>query len=165
MSDSAAKIEIVEADLARAEHQQAVCELLDAYARDPMGNSKPLDEEVRERLVPGLRAHGRALILLAYHGSRPVGIAACFIGFSTFAARPLLNLHDLAVIPAYRGQGVGRRLLAAVEEVARKRGCCKVTLEVLEANHPARKLYEAMGYASPDYDNSAGRALFFAKQL
>jgi hypothetical protein len=37
----------VEADLDRPEHQQAVLELTDAYARDPMGNGKPLSEKVR----------------------------------------------------------------------------------------------------------------------
>jgi len=35
-------IEILKADLDRREHQQAVVELLDAYARDPMGNGKAL---------------------------------------------------------------------------------------------------------------------------
>jgi ribosomal protein S18 acetylase RimI-like enzyme len=164
MNKHATAIEILEADLARPEHQQAVCEMLDAYSRDPLGNGKPLDDEVRERLVPGLRANPQTMILLAYDGARPVGIAACFLGFSTFAARPLLNIHDLAVIPDYRGRGIGRRLLCGVEEAARKLGCCKVTLEVLEAN-PARKLYEAIGYSSPDYQNGAGRALFLAKAL
>ena len=47
-------------------------------------------------------------------------------------------------------------LLAAVEEKARALGCTKVTLEVLEAN-PARKLYEAMGYASPVYYKARAR--------
>jgi len=75
-----------------------------------------------------------------------------------------LNLHDLSVIAEYRGQGVGRLLLAAVEEKARALGCMKVTLEVLEAN-PARKIYEAMGYASPDYQNGAGQALFLSKAV
>ena len=56
---------------------------------------------------------------MAYDGARPVGIATCFHGLSTFVARRLLNLHDLAVIPEYRGKGVGRRLLAAVEDKAR----------------------------------------------
>jgi len=164
MSSRHSTIEIVEADLARPEHQRAVCEMLDAYARDPMGTGRPLDEDVRARLVPALREHPTTVILLAYDDARPVGIAACFRGFSTFSARPLLNLHDLSVIAEYRGQGVGRLLLAAVEEKARALGCMKVTLEVLEAN-PARKIYEAMGYASPDYQNGAGQALFLSKAV
>ena len=138
--------------------------MLDAYSRDPMGNGKPLPTDVLERLVPELRDHPTAVVLLAYNGERPVGIATCFQGMSTFVARRLLNLHDLAVIPDYRGQGVGRRLMAAVEEKARALGCCKVTLEVLEDN-PARQIYEAAGYGTLNYGNGAGRSLFLAKQL
>ena len=164
MSSRDATIEIVEADLARPEHQRAVCEMLDAYARDPMGGGRPLEADVRARLVPALREHPTTVILLAYDGARPVGIAACFRGFSTFAARPLLNLHDLAVIPEYRGRGLGRKLLAAVEAKARSLGCTKVTLEVLETN-PARKLYEAMGYSSPEYYKGSGQALFLTKSV
>jgi len=164
MSQRAPTIEIVETDLSRPEHQRAVVEMLDAYSRDVMGNRRPLADDVRERLVPALRGQPQTLILLAYDGERPVGIAVCFGGFSTFAAQPLLNLHDLAVIAEYRGRGIGRRLLEAVEQHARATRCCKVTLEVLEAN-PARRLYESMGYSAPAYDNDAGQALFLAKRL
>jgi GNAT superfamily N-acetyltransferase len=161
---TAAAISVVEADFNRTEHQQAICELLDAYSRDPMGNSRPLDPDARERLVPALRDHPTAVVLLAFDGERPVGIATCFQGLSTFVARRLLNLHDLAVIPEYRGRGVGRQLLAAVEAKARQLGCCKVTLEVLE-NNPARQIYEAVGFGTLDYGNGAGRSLFLAKPL
>lgn len=158
------EIKIVDADLEQAEHQRAVIELLDAYARDPMGGGQPLAAEVRTRLVPALRGHPTTAILLAYDGERPVGIAVCFRGFSTFAAQPLLNLHDLAVLPDYRGRGVGRQLLAVVEQLARSLGCTKVTLEVLEAN-PARKLYEALGYTAPEYSQGSGHALFLTKAV
>src|SRR5262245_36641587 len=164
MSQLDSTVEIVEADLTLAEHQRAVCEMIDAYARDPMGGGQPLAADVCERLIPELREHPTTVILLAFDGTRPVGIAACFRGFSTFAARPLLNLHDLAVIPEYRRRGVGRQLLEAVEEKARALGCSKVTLEVLEAN-PARVLYEAMGYASPEYYKGSGPALFLTKSV
>jgi GNAT superfamily N-acetyltransferase len=157
-------INVVEADFARTEHQQAICAMLDAYSRDPMGNAAPLPDDVLERLVPALRDHPTCVVLLAFDGKRPVGIATCFQGMSTFVARRLLNLHDLAVIPEYRGRGVGRLLLAAVEEKARELGCCKVTLEVLEEN-PARAIYEASGYGKLDYGNGAGRSLFLTKPL
>jgi ribosomal protein S18 acetylase RimI-like enzyme len=94
-----------------------------------------------------LAAQAGAQVWLARTGDgEPVGLAVCFTGFSTFAARPLLNLHDLAVAPSHRGKGVGRRLLAAVEDAARAAGCCKVTLEVRTDNLTAQKLYRALGY-------------------
>jgi ribosomal protein S18 acetylase RimI-like enzyme len=156
---------IVEAELDRAEHQSAIVALTAAYALDPMGNGGPLPPDVLERLVPGLRAHPTTLVLLAYVDEKAVGLATCFLGFSTFAARSLLNVHDLAVLPAYRGRGIGRALLHAVEGAARARGCVKLTLEVLEHNRRARQLYEAAGFAQATYTEAAGGALFFAKVL
>lgn len=157
--------EIVEADLNRMEHQQAVVALIDAYARDPMGNGKPLAQEVRRALIPGLQQHPTTVIFLAYQADTAIGIALCFRGFSTFAARPLINIHDLAVLPAYRGQGVGRRLIEQVERKARNLGCCKLTLEVQENNHRARQVYEAMGFAQTQYVEAAGSSLFLSKPL
>jgi len=79
-------------------------------------------------------------------GDRPVGAAICFIGFSTFAAKLLINIHDFVVLPASRGKGVGRRLLDAVEGKARELGCCKLTLEVMDNNHHALRMYQAAGF-------------------
>ena len=157
--------EIVEADLTRVEHQRAIVELIDAYARDPMGNGKPLSAEVRRALIPGLQQHPTTLIFLAYRGGDPVGIAMCFRGFSTFAARPLINIHDFAVLPAHRGRGIGRRLLKAVERKAREMGCCRLTLEVQENNHGARRVYAAAGFAQAVYQQAAGGVLFLSKPL
>jgi ribosomal protein S18 acetylase RimI-like enzyme len=56
-------------------------------------------------------------------------------------------------------------LMAAVETEARRRGCCKLTLEVLEHNQHARKLYDAVGFASYQLDPTTGRALFLEKKL
>ena len=158
-------LDIVEADLSRPDHQEAVVAMIDAYASDPMGNGKRLTEDVRAALVPGLRKVPTSLVFLAYLGGNPVGIAACFHGFSTFAARPLINIHDLAVLPGHRGHGVGRRLLEAVEQKARSLGCCKVTLEVAENNRRARRIYEAAGFRQTVYADGAGGALFFSKPL
>jgi ribosomal protein S18 acetylase RimI-like enzyme len=158
-------ISIGEADLQRPEHQEAVLALIDAYARDSMGNGEPLPPQVRERLLPGLRGHPTTMIFLAWVGGAAAGIAVCFLGFSTFAARPLVNIHDLAVLPAHRGRGVGRSLLRAVEQKARALGCCKLTLEVQENNDRARKLYASEGFGQAVYQPEAGGALFLAKKL
>src|SRR5262249_7008013 len=114
--------DICEADFADPAHRSAILEVLDSYASDPIGGGQPLSAEVRERLVDGLREHPSALVLLAFAERRAVGIAVCFFGFSTFHARPLLNVHDLAVVPGLRGGGIGRALLDAVELRARQRG-------------------------------------------
>jgi GNAT superfamily N-acetyltransferase len=159
------QIEIVEADLDRADHQDAVVDLVHAYAMDPMGNGGPLSAETRLELIPGLRRLPTTMIFLAYRERRAIGIAVCFRGFSTFSARPLINIHDLAVMPAYRGQGVGRSLLEAVERKARDLGCCKLTLEVAENNGTARRIYGAAGFAQAVYAAGTGGALFMSKPL
>jgi ribosomal protein S18 acetylase RimI-like enzyme len=131
--------------------------------------------------VPGVFAagdcrRGQSLVVWAINEGRgaaravdldetAVGIATCFLGFSTFAARPLINVHDLAVLPEHRGRGIGRGLLEAVEHCARERGCAKVTLEVQENNSPARRLYKRMGFAQAVYAEDTGGALFYAKTL
>ncbi len=155
----------IQANLDQPEHQAAVLALVDAYAQDPMGDGAPLAAEVRERLIPGLRAHPTTVVILAYIGTEPAGIAVCFLGFSTFAARPLLNLHDVAILPAHRGRGVGRGLLAAVEAKARELGCCKLTLEVLDRNHRALHTYLAAGFKRYALQPEAGEAIFLTKPL
>jgi len=136
-----------------------------AYALDAMGNGGPLSPEVLTQLVPGLRAHPTTLVFLAYVDEVPVGLATCFLGFSTFAARPLVNIHDLAVSPEHSGRGIGGALLRAVEAAARERGCVKVTLEVRENNQRARYLYERAGFAHAGYGAATGGALFFSKSV
>ena len=158
-------LKIVEADLNQPAHQEAVLTLIDAYARDPMGNGQPLEANVHQNLIAGLQQHPTTLIFLAWQDGRPVGISVCFFGFSTFAARPLINIHDFAVLAENRGRGIGRQLLKAVEAKARRHGCCKITLEVLENNHRARQVYAAAGFAPLSYTESAGNALFLAKPI
>jgi GNAT superfamily N-acetyltransferase len=140
---------IAEADWSIGQHREAVVSLIDAYAREPQGLGRPLADDVRERLADGLARHPAAFVLLACVNEAVVGIAVCFRGYSTFAARPLVNVHDLVVIPECRGQGIGRRLLEAVCERARQLDCCKVTLEVLECNPRAERLYRELGFGDP----------------
>ena len=156
---------VVEADLALPEHAAAVLAMLDAYSADPMGDGHPLSAEARAKVIAGLRAHPTTLVFLAFHAGVPAGIATCFRGFSTFAARPLINVHDFFVVPALRGRGIGRALMAAVERKARATGCCKLTLEVQENNARARRLYDACGFSQAQYVEAAGRSVFLWKRL
>ena len=148
-----------EADFAAARDAAAIVDVLDSYASDPVGGGQPLRAEVRKRLVPALREHATALVLLAFAAERPVGIAVCFYGFSTFEAKPLLNIHDLAVIPEYRGKGVGHALLRAAEDRARARRCCKLTLEVQDGNARAQSLYSRFGFGDVVVNGSPTRFL------
>ena len=143
------QLTIVDANLANPAHAGAFLELMDAYARDPMEGGAPLPERTRRELVPALRAHPAHYVFLAYDGPRAIGFSVCILGFSTFEARPLMNIHDIGVLEECRGRGVGRRLLDRIEAHARELGCCKLTLEVRLDNRPARGLYAKFGFGPP----------------
>jgi len=153
------------ADYRDAGDAAALVALLDLYARDPMGGGKELSQAVKASLPSALQAFPGAFSLLAFQGDEAAGLANCFTGFSTFAARPLVNIHDLAVRPEQRGKGIGRALMQAVEAEARVRGACKITLEVLGGNDNAKALYAALGYATYALDPAKGTAQFWEKTL
>ena len=163
MSDTAT-LSITLADYRHPRDAADVGALLDAYARDPMGGGEPLRDGVKARLTDDLAANPQAFSLLARLEDKAVGLANCFMGYSTFAAAPLVNLHDHAVLPEARGRGIGKALLQAVEAEALKRGACKITLEVLSGN-PARQLYAREGFGDYHLDPATGHALFWQKRL
>lgn len=152
-------------DFALPAHCHALVMLLDAYARDPMGGGEPLADDVKSRLCSDLAARPGVASFVAWLDGQPVGLVNCMEGYSTFKARPLMNIHDIAVLPGHRGQGIGQALLAAAEAHARARGCCKLTLEVLTGNQPALHSYVRFGFAPYELDPAAGQASFMQKWL
>jgi GNAT superfamily N-acetyltransferase len=78
-------------------------------------------------------------------GPRLVGFALYFTNFSTFLGRPGLYLEDLYVQPAFRGGGLGKRLLQHLGALAVARGCGRFEWSVLDWNENAIKFYERMG--------------------
>lgn len=157
--------EIVQVDLNRSVHADALLEMMSCYSLDAMGAGKPLPESVKATLVPQLRERGDYLGVLAFDGEESIGLAHGFEGFSTFMARPLLNIHDVFVAPAHRGHGLAPQMLARLEALARERGCGKLTLEVLEGNAPAQAVYRKFGFAPYRLDQDTGGALFWEKKL
>ena len=158
-------LRVVRADYADPRHAQALVAMLDAYARDPAGGATPLGDFTRTHLVSSLAARPQAFSVLAFDGDQAVGLANCIEGFSTFACRPLVNVHDLAVLFSHRGKGLGERMLALVEQIARERKACKITLEVLSGNHSANRLYSRVGFAAYQLDPAMGYAQFLQKWL
>ncbi|MGZ8939270.1 MAG: GNAT family N-acetyltransferase, partial [Limisphaerales bacterium] len=112
-------IRIIEANLEQIAHQQATLNMVDAYSRDAMGDGKPIAANVRATLIDALRKHPTTIVFLAFEGDLPVGVAVCFRAFSTFAAEPIINIHDLHVLPSHQRRGIGQALIRAVEDKAR----------------------------------------------
>ncbi len=158
-------VQVVRADYANPAHAGALIELLDIYAQDQAGGGHPLSDFAKNNLVGELAKRPQAFSVLAFDGGQAVGLTNCIEGFSTFACRPLVNIHDVSVRPSHRGQRVGEKMLALVEEIARERGACKLTLEALQGNVGAIKLYERIGFAGYQLDPAMGQARFFQKWL
>jgi ribosomal protein S18 acetylase RimI-like enzyme len=158
-------VRVCRADYANPAHARALASLLDMYARDAMGGGHALDRLVMDKLASELAKRPQAFSVLAFVGDEAVGLVNCFEGFSTFACRPLVNVHDVAVHPGFRKRGIAKRMLALVEEIARERGACKLTLEVLQGNATAIDLYRRSGFVVFQLDPAMGQAMFLQKPL
>jgi len=157
--------EIQIADYRDEFHASAIVNLMDAYAMDKMGGGEALPESVKQVLVPAMAKVPNAFTVLAFVDGKPAGLINCFMGFSTFKAKPLINTHDIIVISDYRGLQLSQLMLDKVEEVARERNCCKLTLEVLQGNTIAQNSYVKFGFANYVLDPEMGSAMFWQKTL
>jgi ribosomal protein S18 acetylase RimI-like enzyme len=163
-------VRVCRVDYADAVHGAALLSLLDAYARDPMGGGTALSDFAKGHLLAALAVRPQAFSVLAFlddgQGAEiPVGLVNCIEGFSTFACQPLVNIHDVAVLKPHRGLRIAEKMLAQVEVIALERGACKLTLEVLEGNAGAVKLYNRVGFDRYQLDPAMGQAQFFQKWL
>jgi ribosomal protein S18 acetylase RimI-like enzyme len=157
--------EVIPADYADPRHRDLIPFLLDAYARDPLGGGEPLSDEVKANLVGELRKLPQALSLLGFCDGNPAGLVNAFFGFSTFRCKPLLNIHDMIVLPEYRGLGLSQLMLTAAENLARAKGCCKLTLEVQSGNEVAMGSYRKFGFSGYELDPRHGQAQFWQKWI
>lgn len=159
------KITVRLADYHQTKDGNAIIGLLDHYARDPMGGESPLSEKVVNNLIPKLQKVSGAFSVLAFADNLPIGLANCFQGFSTFKCQPLINIHDLAVKSGFRGQGIGTKMLECIQHEAKERGCCKITLEVLEGNTTAQSVYKGFGFDGYELIPRMGKAMFWQKVI
>ncbi|MCK7598275.1 GNAT family N-acetyltransferase [Microbulbifer sp. CAU 1566] len=158
-------LSIVIADYQDPQHRADLLALLQEYALDPCGGGEPLPEICQRELLDRLAAFPGAFSILAYRDGQALGLVNCFMGFSTFMCKPLVNIHDVTVSEAARGLGVCTLMFEKVVEVARERDCCKITLEVLEKNHPARAAYRKCGFKPYALDEEYGQAEFWQRYL
>lgn len=158
-------IEVTEADYFDVRQESEIQSLLNAYAADPMGGGKALDAAVVKNIVKALSRLPYAFSLIAYHEGKPVGLVNCFESFSTFAGKPLINIHDFFILKSYRGHGISQTMLGKVEEIAKSKDCCKITLEVLSQNVVAKSSYQKFGFCDYELDSKFGNALFWQKKL
>lgn len=133
-------------DFSDEEHCRKLAALINQYITNPMGGGTKLNARQQLRLIHGLANHPSCFVLFALVDQQIVGLATCFINFSTFKAKSYINIHDLIIQNDFRGKGFGRRLLQQIESIAKERKYCKITLEVREDNYTAQNLYSEQGF-------------------
>ena len=168
MSMAPADLLIAQADYSDPAHMDAVLDLLDAYAHDPAGGGEGLSAYAKTNLADALRQRPTLFSVLAFDRRAqmlPVGLVNCVEGFSTFACKPLVNVHDVAVAASHRGRRIAEQMLALVEQIARQRGACKLTLEALSGNQSANRLYQRYGFVAYQLGATMGHAQYLQKWL
>jgi GNAT superfamily N-acetyltransferase len=156
---------IVRADLSLPAHADALIFLLNEYAKDDMGGKQELDEAVKQNLASTLAKRPGTHVVMAFVEDAPAALLISFEGFSTFACKPLLNIHDVVVLQQFRGRGLSKQLLAEAEKIALEQGCCKLTLEVLQGNHIAQAAYTAFGFSGYELSPETGKAMSWQKAI
>lgn len=139
-------IQIIKGDLNIAEHAEHFLRLTSAYMADEMGGTDAWNAEQKANVIREMANHPCALILFAKVDGQFAGICTCFYAYSTFLAKPLINIHDIYVQDSCRGIGAGKKLVQTLGEVAKQKNCGKITLEVRRDNLNARDLYKSQGF-------------------
>jgi len=134
-------------DLNKEEHRQQLIRLLDTYMQDEMGGGGSMTEMLAPQILDGLINYPGYLGFFVLIDDQFAALANCNRNFSTFKAKPLINIHDLIVHPDFRGKGAGKFLLNGITSYAEKNGCCRINLEVRNDNMIAQHLYKKCGFA------------------
>jgi ribosomal protein S18 acetylase RimI-like enzyme len=130
--------------LATAADVDRVAPLFDAY-RQFYG--LPSDPGLCRQYLAERLGRDESVVLLAGEADgTTLGFVQMYPGFSSLAAARTYVLYDLFVAPAARERGVGRRLMEAAAEEARRRGAVSLVLSTAKTNHPAQRLYESLGW-------------------
>jgi len=113
--------------------------------------------------VGDLIQSGEATVLLG--GEGPDGIAVMRLRTAIWTGRPEAHLQELYVVPARRGQGIGRTLLEATMAAARAAGATGIDLNTGETDTAARALYEAAGFTNREGSPDGPSMLFYEREL
>lgn len=143
-------IEVNVGDIHNVEDQKAMLQMLDLYMQDPMGASNKLQTEIAVKNIEGLTKQANYVFFLAKCNGETAGVANCFVNFSTFKAKQLINIHDFAVDPKFRRKGIGEAMMKKIISYSSEHDFCKVTLEVRNDNQGAQNLYKKVGFKECD---------------
>jgi ribosomal protein S18 acetylase RimI-like enzyme len=113
--------------------------------------------------VRRLLAAGEMAVLLA--GDGPDGLSLLRLRPALWTEGAEAYLQELYVVPALRGQGIGRRLLEETIGFARAAGATTIDLNTGETDTAARALYESMGFTNREGGPDGPSMLFYEREI
>lgn len=113
--------------------------------------------------IARLLADGEITVLLA--GAGPDGLALLRFRPALWSEGLEAYLQELYVVPALRGQGIGRALLEASMDTAREAGAAGIDLNTGETDTAARGLYESAGFTNLEGAPDGPAMLFYEREL
>lgn len=128
------------------------------YDREETGID--LDEEIAKG-PPADLVPPNGVLLLALAGDESAGL-----GGVRYLDSEIAEVKSMYVAPAFRGTGLGRRILTRLDEIALEHGCRAVRLDTSDYLTPAVGLYRAAGYREvPAYNENPKADLWFERSL
>ena len=100
-----------------------------------------------------------------FSGDGPDGFAELRFRASLYTGALDAYLEELYVVPKRRGQGLGRALLEAAMDVARKRGAARIDLNTSASDVAARALYEGAGFTNREGGPEGPTTLYYERNL
>ena len=133
---------------ATAKDRDAIVNLLEALTAALAEDGVPFRKTTRGEAINSFLSDERGCIFLA-EDAEILGLVSASFNLALRYDGEYAQVEELIVTEAARGKGVGGKLLKAVIEAARRRGCVEVGLYAVPRNQP---FYEKMGftYAGPD---------------
>jgi ribosomal protein S18 acetylase RimI-like enzyme len=149
--------------LAGEQDAESVAALMAAF-RDHMGRDEPAEERIRATVEVLLRDPAAEFLLATPDGAEaPAGICQLRYRLAVWTGADDCWLEDLFVASEARRSGLGRALVTAAVERARRRGCRRMELDVDEDNTAALAFYRALGLS--DESKPPGRNLLVGRKL
>ena len=140
---------------------QAIGRLLHDFNRE-FDEPTPPPDEIADRIGELLDA-GETKVLLA--GDGPEGLAVLRFRPNLWSRAFECYLAELYVVPARRGQGLGRALMEASLDVARREGADRIELGTSDDDVAARALYESMGFTNRERPPDGPIMYFYERDL
>jgi ribosomal protein S18 acetylase RimI-like enzyme len=148
--------------VASADEAGEVARLLIGF-RDDLGYESPSDQVFIDGVAKLIADDSTDYLLGAIGDGPAAGICQLRFRFGLWQAGTDCLLEDLFIEQPARGSGLGKAMTQFAVEHATGRGCRRIELDVNEANEPALKLYESLGFGIKS--GHGGRDLYLRRNL